>query len=276
MWIPPWVHRSAALGAYGPRQVIARSSDMAVIGLTRAKVLDNIARGRPFYENIPKEFKDRFQQNARGIWNTILHSQRFMIQGYDADERKDQATRIVNKTYYNALRALGSDAATFRGEASFATWIYSIAYHAMIDDLRMYLRSPEGKRREEEWKNRATSDKEARTEATFEASEAGAAATQVASALELRDERGNPIISGPDVRVIRAAEKAAGDFVEMGKLLGTDAATAEKKFIQASKRAQQAVKDFYSKRSSTTVSSKERVRLSLEEAKRRLEELKKS
>lgn len=276
MWIPPWVHRSAALGAYGPRRVVAKASDMAVIAATRTKVLSNVAAGRPFYENIPQDFKNRFQQNARGIWNTILHSPKIMIQGYTEEEKKDEATRIVNKTYYNALRALASDEATFRGESSFATWIYKIARHAMVDDLRMYLRSPEGKRRDEEWRARGTSDKEARTEATFEASEAGAAATQVASVLELRDERGNPLVAGPDVRVIRAAEKAGGDFAEMGRMLGIDAATAERTFIQASKRAQQAAKDFYSKRASTTVSSKERARMALEETKRRLEELKKS
>lgn len=278
MWIPPWTHRPYALGAYGPRQVLAKASDMEVIRVTRDHVLRQIAAGRPFYENVPQVFVDRFKINAHGIWNSIYHSKNLMIQGYDTEERKDQATRIVNKTFYNALRALATDGATFRGQSSLASWLYTIARHAMIDDLRMYMRSPEGLRRDEEYRNRKhkESDAEGRVDAADEAIEAGAAVVAIADVLELRDERGNMLVSEPDVKIIRAAERAGGDFAKMGRVLGISKEAAENEFIEAARRAEAARKKFYSGRASTTVSSKERVRMEREARKKELEELLKS
>ena len=146
MWIPPWVAPapSVAFGALPedhPDRALARE--------TAARVRANIDAGRPFYADVPEAFRAKFQENAGGIYRYLVHHWRYMPrtlrngQAASEDDQSNIAVMIVNKTYYNALRGISG----YRGDGPLRTWFYAIARDALIDELRMTLRSPEVRRR---------------------------------------------------------------------------------------------------------------------------------
>jgi DNA-directed RNA polymerase specialized sigma24 family protein len=134
MWSPPW-RSPVALGAFG----LAPASDRVLADKVVAAVQSNIAAGRPFYDPVPPEFKAAFQQSARGIYRYLIYSA-YMPKALGESDQKDLATKVVNKTYYNALRGM----AGYRGEVKMKGWFYVIARNALIDELRMFMRTPEG------------------------------------------------------------------------------------------------------------------------------------
>jgi DNA-directed RNA polymerase specialized sigma24 family protein len=134
MWSPPW-RSPVALGAFG----LAPAGDRVLADKVVAAVQSNIAAGRPFYDPVPPEFKAAFQQSARGIYRYLIYSA-YMPKALGPEEQKELATKVVNKTYYNALRGM----AGYRGEVKMKGWFYVIARNALIDELRMFIRDPAG------------------------------------------------------------------------------------------------------------------------------------
>ena len=135
MWTPPWA-RPYALGAFG----LAPVEDRMIADKVAAAVAANIAAGRPFYDPVPEEFKNHFQRSARGIYNYLIYSQ-YMPKALTPSEQEDLAVKVVNKTYYNALRGITG----FAGQAQLKGWYYKIARNTLIDELRMFIRSARGR-----------------------------------------------------------------------------------------------------------------------------------
>ena len=134
MWNPPWA-RPYALGAFG----LAPVEDRIIADKVVAAVAANIAAGRPFYDPVPAEFKIKFQQSARGIYNYLIYHI-YMPKALSEEQQSELAVKVVNKTYYNALRGMTG----FAGQASLRGWFYKIARNALIDELRMFIRSARG------------------------------------------------------------------------------------------------------------------------------------
>jgi DNA-directed RNA polymerase specialized sigma24 family protein len=221
MWIPPWAHSSLALGAFGaPATERASAEDRAIADLTAAAVRENLRAGRPFYDPVPKEFAAKFQQAARGIYNYLLAHPEYMIKGMTPEEQKELATKVVNKTYYNALRGITG----YRGDAAMKGWFYVIARNALIDELRMWIRSPEGQARRAQHALDATSEtgaaealqkaaSEAMTSGDFSLSDDSFRRLVVLVAQAQRighDVNGREFISKEDGMILRAYIKARG------------------------------------------------------------------
>ena len=147
MWLPPWRTQSALFGLGATREPAVRrptpKSDIDLARRLSALVRENKAAGRPFYANVPPEYTLRFQQNAKGIYNFLRFHKYYAIRALTQEQRDDLALRIVNKTYYNALRGMDG----YSGQSPLTSWFYIIARNALIDELRMYIRSPAGRAR---------------------------------------------------------------------------------------------------------------------------------
>ena len=185
MWTPPW-SRPYALGAFG----LAPLEDRILADKVAAAVAENLRAGRKFYDPVPQDFKDKFQQIARGIYRYLIYHDQYMPKGLTPDERETLAVKVVNKTYYNALRGI----AGFRAEASMKGWIYKIARNALIDELRMFIRSPRGAARLREY----------RMDATNEVEKAKALQAEAEAAMDSTDFDLPSTMRGPDDAQFRA------------------------------------------------------------------------
>lgn len=217
MWIPPW-SRPYALGAFG----LAPAEDRILADRVSAAVAENIAAGRPFYDPAPPEFKAKFQQYSRSIYNYVLGHKDYMPKGLAPDEQELLAVKVVNKTYYNALRGI----AEYRGEASLKGWFFKIARNALIDELRMFIRSPRGRQKIMTYSRDSASDAQ-KTKALRAEAEAAVGSEafsltdegfQRAAKLIVRmqqvghDLAGREFISGEDATILKEFVRARGNI----------------------------------------------------------------
>lgn len=255
MWMPPWTN-PAALGANEPEMFgPATPRDLEIARQTAEAVRANRAAGRPFYANVPPEFDRRFRQIARGMWFRLRGHPRLMIKTIDQAARDQEALRIVNKTYYNALRGISDYRGMGRkGRApSLTAWFYAIARNAMIDDLRMYLRSPTGKEAQMTWltvdevrgaPGGAVDDASLDKYQSEESDERFSVLGIVARYLDAKDNAGRPLIADEDLQVFRVVGKTKGDMDAAAKILGISRMNMESKFVGASQRAEARIKEY--------------------------------
>lgn len=138
MWLPPWRNPFAfhGLGA------LASDEEMAIRDAVVLKVERNLAEGKPFYVDPPREFVQHFKPIARNMYYWLRSGKyKMTLVSKDQDFRDEAAMRIISKTFYNAIRGMKD----FKGDSTLKTWYNTIARHAAYDELRMYFRSPEGK-----------------------------------------------------------------------------------------------------------------------------------
>lgn len=76
---------------------------------------------RQYLAGDPKAFEALFKKYQTPIFNLVMR----MVRGEDAYD-------ITQEVFLKALRSLGS----FRGEAKFSTWLYTIARHTCLNHLR--------------------------------------------------------------------------------------------------------------------------------------------
>jgi hypothetical protein len=228
MWTPPWAHSSMALGAFG----LAPAADRVLADRVSAAVQANIKAGRPFYDPVPEDFKVKFRQSARGIYNYLIHHNRYLPQALTPEEQKDLVVKVVNKTYYNALRGIGE----YRGEASMKNWFYVIARNSMIDELRMFLRAPDGRAKIRKYARDSTNEVTQAAVLRAEAEAATASAEFQLSEQSFKelvrlvreasrvghDASGNPFISKDDALFLDTFIRARGDDSRTAALLRMD------------------------------------------------------
>lgn len=237
MWTPPW-RGPYALGAFG----LAPVEDRIIADRVVADVAANIAAGRKFYDPVPEEFKAHFQRSARGIYNYLIYSQ-YMPKALTPSEQQDLAVRVVNKTFYNALRGI----AGYQAEAKLKGWYYKIARNALIDELRMFIRSPRGR----EIKGQISFDSQTDVgRAVALAREAEAvAAKEDYSELPVRfqdqvtliqqlmraghDARGREYLSQESRRTLQQWIRARGDIDTLAEYLSVDEQRAEDMYQKA-------------------------------------------
>lgn len=251
-WSPPWMYRplgadpSPAGPAFGPQRS-PHAADYRIARVAADRVNANLAAGRPFYENAPPEFVNRFRQVARGMWQTLRKHPRILPRaiGFKTSERDELALYIVNKTYYNALRGIRD----YRGESALTTWFFRIAFNAAIDETRMYFRTPEGRKVLElgkteevagagEAAERALAKAEGR--AAIEAYHEGqdtdekrARLVKIGAMLERLATRMNPKTRQPyldaeTIRVLTAVARSGGGISDTAAALGIDVPQASR------------------------------------------------
>lgn len=217
MWTPPWAGPPSALGAFG----LAPLEDRILADKVSSAVADNLRAGRKFYDPVPQDFKDKFQQIARGIYRYLIYHDQYMPKGLTPDERETLAVKVVNKTYYNALRGI----AGFRAEASMKGWIYKIARNALIDELRMFIRSPRGAARLREY----------RMDATNEVEKAKALQAEAEAAMDSTDFDLPATMRGPDDAQFRAITRLVSRMLRVGRdLQGREFVRPEDSVVLAS------------------------------------------
>lgn len=260
MWLPPWRsgHAFGALAADDP--------DMVLAAETAAAVRTNIREGRPFYSPIPQAFLNRFQKNYRGIFNYVNKHPAmpaFNEKGERVGKPKDKdpdrertAVKIVNKTFYNALRGIED----YRGEAPLTSWFYVIAHNALVDELRVRVRIPVVRERarapwaEERFDDATDDDSGHSMKLLLEATES-TAARRSASAdtmderdkyaevrrraamlrkmmdglIRERDQYGVPYISSASANILAAYAQSLLDYREMARVLGISELAASMK-----------------------------------------------
>lgn len=136
MWLPPWRMKSM-LGAFPAGYPKEYAEDIAAQAAWRDR-----------RDEAP--FKALFQRYARGLYLYIFFNIRYFgkedvrrpVKSYDGKDYtlpySPEAIRLLNKTYYNALRGLND----FRREVSMGTWLHTIAHNVVVDAAKFSSRNP--------------------------------------------------------------------------------------------------------------------------------------
>lgn len=248
MWNPPWA-RPYALGAFG----LAPVEDRIIADKVVAAVAANLAAGRKFYDPVPPEFQEHFQRSARGIYNYLIYSQ-YMPKALSPSEQQDLAVKVVNKAFYNALRGI----AGYTAEAQLKGWYYKIARNALIDELRMFIRSPRGRESNSTISFDAQSDVGRAVALAREAEAVAAKEDYSETPVRFQDQvnlirqlmraghdaRGREYLSQESRRTLQQWIRARGDMDTLAEYLGVSGQKATDLYSRAQENVIEATKRF--------------------------------
>lgn len=228
-----------SLGAFPPGYPKEYAEDIAAIAAWRDR-------------RDPKPFDAIFNRYARGLYYAIFFAIRY--NGKDAGTVKvdvagrgtyelpnsPEAIRLLNKTYYNALRGL----ADFRGEVSMGTWLHIIARNVVIDEAKFASRNPAlMKARKiafsedlEEMGTEAEKVADAQQsadEALNEKQEGDVAPSILKLAVEIRKADGTPLLDPETVRLATLALKFRDDPQSLAKVLKVSVPEARRRVGEA-------------------------------------------
>jgi len=261
MWLRYRPYGAAALGAVVKREM---GPSGRLRPFTREEEMSAV---RAYVERGDEQpFREIFDRYARGLYlylaynfTSVVKGKQGMrlvpvlkIRGNKAVEEQismpdnESAFRLLNKTYYNALRGLRE----FRGESTLGTWLHQIAHNVGVDELKTLFRNPEFRAARNAVAAavsiKKSSDGELRDAAENVA--AGPQAVEImagqgpaesfsiglfAALAKATDERGRLLVPRDVVEDFLAYANSKGDFKLMAVTLGTSPDDARARYARA-------------------------------------------